>query len=713
MAKEIEARLKLSAIDRTKKAFDSVARNLDRIDNKSRAVDRAQRAAARSDMINRQVVSTRAATMSMLGLNSAVAAIGSGVAFKELVSTTADYESALTAIQKKAGTTADETARLGKEALALSASGELAVPLEEVLSAMERGAAAGLPLDELREFARLSAMAADAFEMSAEEVGNAAAGFKVSMGISMGGMEEYFGLINKLADSGIADERDIVTFLDRAGANLRTFGLTAEQVAAYGATLSNIKMEPEVAARMMSTLTDRLLSPGSDKAAGALKSIVGSVSEFNALLTRDANKAIEFFLDKVGELDKFQQADLLNALLGQGFSDEVRRLAAVPDELRRNLEIASDRDSWKGSLGESYDLKLDDFWSQFQLLQNEFKKLTIDVGMTGMPAMKDALEGARDIAKEIGIGLENLKADVNIDEVIEAKDAVANLITEINSLMAMSSDNPPIQEFFANLATTVNGVAAGVGLIRDGAQLLGLAEADDDTSGDSLDRLLAAGKAAQVANPIDQLGRGLIDRLLGREEQKTETILKAGDIDPIAADATGGGLGVSSGAIALPIARPDPAAVADEVAKLQEIARDTADRATKGSIQAAPLTYPTASPFGEMPQDRVQSLDSFIAGPEEFRSAIEGAGDSLAQDGEAAGQSIAQGGAQLDAQGQAAGAAIRSAADYIAAQIRAALQTPVKVNMPSGGSLIGSMAGAPPSGNMGQSMPDAGVAGEQ
>lgn len=712
MAKEIEARLKLSAIDRTKKAFDSVARNLDRIDNKSRAVDRAQRAASRSDMINRQVVSTRAATMSMLGLNSAVAAIGSGVAFKELVSTTADFESALTGIQKKAGTTADETARLGKEALALSASGELAVPLEEVLSAMERGAAAGLPLDELRDFARLSAMAADAFEMSAEEVGNAAAGFKVSMGISMGGMEEYFGLINKLADSGIADERDIVNFLDRAGANMKLFGLTAEQAAAYGSTLANIKMPAETAARMMNTLTSKLLSPGSDKAAGALEDIVGNMTDFQKLLKSDGNKAIEFFLDKVAELDKFKAAEGLTGFLGQGFADEVLRLSAAREELARNQKIALDKASWKGSLGESYDLKLDDFWSQFQLLQNEFKKLTIDVGMTGMPAMKDALEGARDIAKEIGLGLENLKADVNIDEVIEAKDAVANLITEINSLMAMGSDNPPIQEFFANLATTVNGVAAGVGLIRDGAQLLGLAEADDDTSSDSLDRLLAAGRAAQVVNPIDQLGRGLIDRLLGREEQKTETILKAGDIDPIAADVTGGDLGVGNGAIALPSARPDPAAVADEIAKLQEIARDTADKAAKGSIQAAPLAYPTSSPFGGMPQDRLQSLDSFIAGPEEFRTAIEGAGDALAQDGEAAGQSIAQGGVQLDAQGKAAGDAIRSAADYIASQIRSALQTPVKVSMPSGGSLIGSMAGGATR-PAARSMPDAGVAGEQ
>lgn len=709
MAKEIEARLKLSAIDRTKKAFDSVARNLDRIDKKSRAVDRAQRAASRSDMINRQVVSTRAATMSMLGLNSAVAAIGSGVAFKELVSTTADYESALTGIQKKAGTTADETARLGKEALALSTSGELAVPLEEVLSAMERGAAAGLPLDELRDFARLSAMAADAFEMSAEEVGNAAAGFKVSMGISMGGMEEYFGLINKLADSGIADERDIVNFLDRAGANLKLFGLTAEQAAAYGSTLANIKMEPETAARMMNTLTSKLLSPGSDKAAGALEDIVGNMTDFQKLLKSDGNKAIEFFLDKVGELDKFKSSEALTGFLGQGFSDEVQRLSAAREELARNQKIALDRASWKGSLGESYDLKLDDFWSQFQLLQNEFKKLTIDVGITGLPALKDALEGARAITKEIGEGLESLRAQVNTDEIAAAMDAVGELSTAIGTLLDMDPNESAVMGLFNNIANLANITSGSILTIKDGLQAIGVVVADDDTDAELANRYKRLDEAYREFNPVYDTVRSLVS---GPAEPKLTTILKAdreANPDPVPET---GDLGSSTGSAALPSARPDPAAVAAEVEKLQEAAQEAAARAEKGSIQALPLTYPTSSPFSDMPQDRLQSLDSFIAGPEEFRTAIEGAGDALAQDGEAAGQSIAQGGVQLDAQGKAAGDAIRSAADYIASQIRSALQTPVKVNMPSGGSLIGSMAGGATR-PAARSMPDAGVAGEQ
>lgn len=770
MAKEIEARLKLSAIDRTRKAFDSVSRNLDRIDRKSRAVDRAQRSAARSNMINRQVVTTRAATMSMLGLNSAVAAIGSGVAFKELVSTTADFESALTGIQKKAGTTADETARLGKEALALSTSGELAVSLEEVLSAMERGAAAGLPLDELREFARLSAMAADAFEMSAEDVGNAAAGFKVSMGISIGGMEEYFGLINKLADAGIADERDIVAFLDRAGANLKMFGLTAEQAAAYGATLSNIKMQPEVAARMMNSLTTKLLSPASDKAAGALEDIVGNMTDFQDLLKSDGNKAIEFFLDKVAELDKFKAAEGLTGFLGQGFADEVLRLSAARDELARNQKIALDRDSWKGSLGESYDLKLDDFWPQLQLLKNDFNKLTIDVGMTGMPAFKDALELARDTTKEIGEGLDNLRAEVDFEEVAAATTAVAELGAAVAELLDMDPDSSAILGLFDNIANLATITSGSILTIKDGLQALGIVAQDDDTDADLANRYKRLDEAYRDFNPLYDNIRTLTS---GPGEPELTTILKADPNATIDAPPETGDLGVTTGNAALPSSRPDPAAVAAEVAKLQDIALEAAKSVGQGSIKAPPLAYPQVAPGidpenvdrdwhgwgqtapivipdhsadgssgwrgGGFDEGRFGDDALAVQGIDELRQAMEGGGQSVAQGGrdaqaaidlsgaqlptrgQEAGQGIAQGGAGLPGQGDAAGRAFSSAAgsalvgqaQAAGAAMARAFNANVRVpSAPSGGSLVGGMAGGATRPTA-KSMPDAGVAGGQ
>lgn len=429
-----------------------------------------------------------AANGALLALNrqmaTFVAGAGAYFGFQSVVSGAADFQSQLTAIQKKAGTTAEQTRRIGEEALALANSGELAVSIEEIMSAFERGAAAGIPLDQLSEFARLSAMAADAFEMAAEDVANAAAGFKVGLGIDMSEMEAYFGLINKLADSGIADEAGIINFLDRAGAQLSKFGVTAEQAAAYASTLASIKMPPETAARMMNTLTSKLLSPGSKQAKVALKGIVGNVGEFHKLLKHDANKALEFFLQKVGALDKFKSAELLTGLLGQGFSDEVLRLAGAYEELQRNQAVATDRKSWENSLPETYKLKLDDFWSQFELLKNAFATLKINLGDMALPGLTSGLGSAIQLVKDIDEGLAAFKANVDTTELDKAGQAVSELAGKIDELLSMGSEDSALVRHFRNLAGPVNAVAEGINLAKNAAQALGLAEPDGESAED-------------------------------------------------------------------------------------------------------------------------------------------------------------------------------------------------------------------------------------
>ncbi len=345
----------------------------------------------------------------------APAAVAAGA--KQTITAAADFESALTGIQKKANSSAAETARIGEEAKALAESGKVAVPLLEILAAYERGAAAGLPIGELAEFAELSAKAADQFEMSAEDVGNAAAGFKTTMAIPMDRMKEYFGLINHLADSGIADENQIIKFLDDAGAGLKVFGLTAEQAAAYGSTLANIKMAPEKSARMMNSLTNSLLSPGSKKSAAALKAIVGNVNDFEKLLKEDANEALLTFFDGLKELDKFERSRLLTDLVGKGFSDEILRVVEASDELRRNLEMSANRSTWFDSLDRGYQLKLDDFWSRWQIFRNKMQNATIDLGSLLLPP---AAEGLEQISESVA----------TLQEAVETAGLIADFVSE-------------------------------------------------------------------------------------------------------------------------------------------------------------------------------------------------------------------------------------------------------------------------------------------
>ncbi|WP_099864742.1 phage tail tape measure protein [Pararhizobium haloflavum] len=469
----LSSELVLSLRDRFSRPARGVENSLDRLERRTR---RSQRLTAASAYSMGQARSMMLASVAGVATPAAI-----GLATKEVVSRTADFESALTAIEKKAGTTANETRALGEEIKDLATSGELAVPIEEIAAAYERGAAAGIPLGELREFARLSAMAADAFEMSAEDVGNAAAGFETNLDIPIDRMEKFFDLINGLADTGIADERDIVMFLDRVGKKLNDFGLANEQSAALGASLVNMKLPAEVAARAMDTLTTNLLTPKRTKQSHeAFEQLYEDADDFTELLEEDANGALLDFLKRVQKLDKFKRAEILTGILGQGFSGEVSALSTGMDELIRNLTYAAGND-WFGSLGRSYQAKLDDFWSQWQLLKNDFGELIIDVGTAGMPAAKARLQDIRSLINEISKGLESFETKIDTRELGQAQAAVGELAAAIGELMGMEGDESPAQAFFENLAGTINSISDGINAIRDAGQALGLVAPDDDT----------------------------------------------------------------------------------------------------------------------------------------------------------------------------------------------------------------------------------------
>lgn len=406
-----------------------------------------------------------------LGVNPAMlGAGGAALGFVKATSAAADYESQLTAIQKKAGTTDAQTALLGKDALGLATSGEIASSIDEVMSAYERAAAGGLPVEDMREFAKISAMAADAFEMTSEEVGNAAMGFRVGAdAIPMAEMEGFFGLINKLADSGIASESGIINFLDRARVSMAQFGIDAQKAAAYAATIENLKMPAEVGARMMGTLTTRLLAPGSPKAERALKGIVGNVGKFKELLKSDANAAMLEFLDSVNKLDKFESAELLTDLLGQGFSDEVQRLAGGVEELRRNLSISADKNSWVNGLGEGYAKKLDDFWSQWQILTNRMKTSLIEVGTSfAMPAALSAMETMANLMDQIAQAPEAFQAGMGAGNIEALKATIEGLAEGFRILFAMGEGSTLVTVF-----EKLGGIAAGISANLERLQAVG------------------------------------------------------------------------------------------------------------------------------------------------------------------------------------------------------------------------------------------------
>lgn len=679
MAKQVEAELILSAKDRTARAFGSMEKRLRTASRLADQFNRKQAQMARAQRLQQQMA--RADRTVMLGGRAMLGGLAAAGGIHGGLTTLSSYQDALIEIAKKGGLAKDQMKAIGDEAKALATSGELAVPLDEILSSYERAAAAGLPIEEWKEFARLSAMAADAFAMSAEEVGNAAAGFKVGLGIPMAEMERYFDLINSLADSGISDEKDIIKFLDNAGAGLKNFGLSAKEAAAYGATLLNLKLGPETGARMMNALTSKLLAPENlgKKGYQALGQVVGDLKAFKKEMKSDPQGALRKFLAQLGKLDKFKRARLTGAIFGSEWSDEIMRLVDGVEELDRNLDLARSKD-WFGSLGKSYQMKLEALSSRWQLFKNQVSELAIDLGELSMPGLEAGLERARSLIKEINTEVGAFGSKLDADAIEGASESIDRLLVSIENLLKVDGKGSHVEQFFADMARVTNDVAVAIAAIERGAKFLmnptGLEQptgGSDGTAKKSDTYSILGGSITFDKEWVDAIGGGIEDLHNWMNWWSTEIRAAASGAPPppipgTSAPAAGSGYLTPPADIAVP---PEPPMKA-------------------GTSPSGPTGADTPILMQFDPGAADLLRDAMEAGGGEVRSAGVESADAIRE----AAQELRAAADRIGENGRAAAAAISAA--------RPQMPVPSPTRAGSSG----------PNANLGQSMPNAGITGQ-
>ncbi|KHJ55122.1 hypothetical protein LA66_00065 [Aureimonas altamirensis] len=402
----VDAELRIRATNQTRPGLASASKDVSAFARKQEQVNAAMARGAQANAINRQVALVER-TQSALGkAQSGIAAYGrdaarafgplaAGFAAVDIMKTSASFETSLTEIAKKGDLTEEGLKGVRKEIFSIIESGDVAMDPSEIAASYERGIAAGLPLDKMREFVTLTAQAADSWDMGGEETGNAFAGFQQSLKIGLDDMRSYADLLNTLADAGISDERDIVDFIDRAGASLKDLGMQNETIAAMGATLLDLKMPAEQAATAMNAFSTKLLTPDGTKAsAAAFKTLYGSVDDFKDLLKTDADKAVRDFFSRLKKLDNFERTSILKDIVGQEHSSKLNRLIASIDLYDERVATAMDPSQYIGSLSRSYGRKLDTAEAKWKQFVSNLTLMKIDLGDLILPPGVGFLEEA-------------------------------------------------------------------------------------------------------------------------------------------------------------------------------------------------------------------------------------------------------------------------------------------------------------------------------
>lgn len=313
-----------------------------------------------------------------------------------------DFETALAGVRKVVDGSDEQFAsltgrirELAKE-LPISAAG-----LAEIAAA---GGQLGVPIDKLDQFVVLAAKVATAFNISAEEAGQAVAKLANVFDLPLAGVEQLGDSINVLGNSTAATEAQLLQFLVRVGGSAKTFGLSAEATAALGAALISLGKPPEIAANAVNKLLTVLQAANvqSSQTQAALDAIGLSAGDLAARIRENPQAALEQFLVTLQQLDGQARAEAIAQILGTEYNDDISLLVNSLGQYRGALESVNDQQKIAGSLQREADKQAEQTKAQYQQLKNVLNDIVLEFGNAFLPTVKAGIAVGKSLAESIG-----------------------------------------------------------------------------------------------------------------------------------------------------------------------------------------------------------------------------------------------------------------------------------------------------------------------
>lgn len=263
MTREIEARLKLSAVDRTANAFKSVSGRMAAFEAKARAMERATTAFAQRRRIEEkaalltskyhaaQVAGTLAAVSRYAA--PAVAGLGAGASYKSF----ATFDRQLTNIGVTADATAEEIAGAGRAVREISH--DSAMPLAKTIEGLDSLVAAGRKMPEALDFLPAVVKTAQATAAEVVDIARSADAMGASFKIAGREMQQAFDISAYLGKEGKFEMKDQARYLPSIAPLAATRGLLGlDGLTRVGAALQVIRMNSGTAEEAAASMSDVL-----------------------------------------------------------------------------------------------------------------------------------------------------------------------------------------------------------------------------------------------------------------------------------------------------------------------------------------------------------------------------------------------------------------------------------------------------------------------
>ncbi|WP_353274659.1 phage tail tape measure protein [Wolbachia endosymbiont (group B) of Hofmannophila pseudospretella] len=331
--------------------------------------------------------------------------IGLGLTLAAPVKVAIDFESAMADVKKVVkfvqNDTKDEASKFAKELKKLSR--EMPLSAAELAQIAASGGQLGIDKDDLMKFTTVVAKMTTAFDMSAEEAGNAIAKISNVYGIKVDGMENVGNIINHLSDNTAAKAKEMVLTLNRIGGNAKQFGLEVDQASSLASAFISLGKQPEKAATAINNFLSKLQTAReqSPEFHDALDEMGTSIEELEQTIKKNPQEAILQFLETLKKIDDQERAGILMNLFGAGFQDDIALLVGSLDIYKKAIEHLADKEKYNASMQDEFNNRANTTANKLQLLKNAVFEAGMNLGSVMLPTLNYVAGSLKAITERI------------------------------------------------------------------------------------------------------------------------------------------------------------------------------------------------------------------------------------------------------------------------------------------------------------------------
>ncbi|WP_265018047.1 MULTISPECIES: phage tail tape measure protein [unclassified Wolbachia] len=331
--------------------------------------------------------------------------IGLGLTLAAPIKVAVDFESAMADVKKVVkfvqNDTKDEALKFAKELKKLSR--EIPLSAAELAQIAASGGQLGIDKNDLIKFTTVVAKMTTAFDMSAEEAGNAIAKISNVYGIKVDGMENVGNIINHLSDNTAAKAQEVVLTLNRIGGNAKQFGLEVDQASSLASTFISLGKQPEKAATAINNFLSKLQTAReqSPEFHDALDEMGTSIEELEQTIKKNPQEAILQFLETLKRIDDQERAGILMNLFGAGFQDDIALLVGSLDIYKKAIEQVADKGKYRSSMQKEFENRANTTANKLQLLKNAVFEAGMNLGSVMLPTLNYVAGSLKAITERI------------------------------------------------------------------------------------------------------------------------------------------------------------------------------------------------------------------------------------------------------------------------------------------------------------------------